>query len=73
MLKCGPLCSLSLKKKYLINPNEIECEQLKRLIAAGTVSTHKLTHARILLKADHSFEGGRTGGGEKVAEAVETS
>ena len=57
MLRCGPLCSLSPKKKYLINPTEIECEQLKRLIAAGTASAHKLTHARILLKADHSFEG----------------
>lgn len=64
---------LEPEKKYLINPTEIECEQLKRLIAAGTVSAHKLTHARILIKADHSFEEADWGGGEKVAEAVETS
>jgi DNA-binding transcriptional ArsR family regulator len=45
---------------------------LKRLIAAGTAPARKLTHARILLKADQSPEGPGWVD-EKVAEAVETS
>jgi transposase len=45
---------------------------LKRLIAAGTAPARKLTHARILLKADQSPEGPGWVD-EQVAEAVETS
>jgi DNA-binding transcriptional ArsR family regulator len=45
---------------------------LKRLIAAGTAPARKLTHARILLKADQSPQGPGWVD-EKIAEAVETS
>lgn len=46
---------------------EIEREQLKQLIAAGTALARKLAHARLLLKADQD----RTD--DAVAEAVEGS
>jgi transposase len=61
-----------MKKKYPVILSEIERDDLKRLIASGTAPARKLTHARILLKADESTEG--TGWvDEKVAEAVEVS
>jgi transposase len=45
---------------------------LKRLIAAGSAPARKLTHARILLKADQSPEGPGWVD-EQLAEALETS
>jgi len=60
------------KKKYRVILSETEREQLKQLIAAGTAPARKLTHARILLKADQSPEGPGWVD-EQVAEAVETS
>ncbi len=61
-----------MKKKYPVILTEAEREQLKSLIAAGTAPARKLTHARILLKADQSPEGPGWVD-EKVAEAVEVS
>jgi transposase len=61
-----------MKKKYAVILSETEREELKQLIAAGTVPARKLTHARILLKADQSPEGPGWVD-EKVAEAVEVS
>ena len=61
-----------MKKKYPVILNETEREELKRLIAAGTAPARKLTHARILLKADQSSEGPGWVD-EQVADAVETS
>jgi transposase len=61
-----------MKKKYPVILTEAQREQLKSLIAAGTAPARKLTHARILLKADQSPEGPGWVD-EKVAEAVETS
>ena len=61
-----------MKKKYPVILSEAEREQLKSLIAAGTAPARKLTHVRILLKADQSLEGpGRVD--EAIADAVETS
>jgi DNA-binding transcriptional ArsR family regulator len=61
-----------MKKKYPVILSETEREELKQLIAAGTAPARKLTHARILLKADQSPEGlGWVD--EAIAEAVETS
>jgi transposase len=61
-----------MKKKYPVILSEAQREQLKSLIAAGTAPARKLTHARILLKADQSLEGpGRVD--EAIADAVETS
>ncbi len=61
-----------MKKKYPVILSEAQREHLKSLIAAGTAPARKLTHARILLKADQSPEGPGWVD-EKVAEAVETS
>jgi transposase len=66
------VCSCIMKKKYPVILTEAEREQLKCLIAAGTASARKLTHARILLKADQSPEGPGWVD-EVVAEAVEVS
>ncbi len=61
-----------MKKKYPVILSETEREELKQLIAAGTAPARKLTHARILLKADQSPEGPGWVD-EAIAEAVETS
>lgn len=61
-----------MKKKYPVILSEAEREHLKSLIAAGSAAARKLTHARILLKADQSPEGPGWVD-EQVAEAVETS
>lgn len=59
-----------MKKKYPVILSEAERDQLKSLIAAGTAPARKLTHARILLKADQSTEGPGWVD-EQVADAVE--
>jgi DNA-binding transcriptional ArsR family regulator len=61
-----------MKKKYPVILTQTEREHLRSLIAAGTAPARKLTHARILLKADQSPEGPGWVD-EKVAEAVEAS
>jgi transposase len=61
-----------MKKKYPVILNDTERGDLKRLIATGTAPARKLTHARILLKADQSAEGAGWVD-EKVADAVEVS
>ena len=61
-----------MKKKYPVILTDAEREELKSLIAAGTVPARKLTHARILLKADQGPEG-PAWVDERVADAVETS
>jgi DNA-binding transcriptional ArsR family regulator len=63
---------LIMNKKYPVILSETERDELKRLIAAGTAPARKLTHARILLKADQSPEGPGWVD-EMVAEAVEVS
>jgi transposase len=61
-----------MKKKYSVILSDTEREQLKGLIAAGTAPARKLTHARILLKADQSPEG-PAWVDDAIAEAVEVS
>ena len=61
-----------MKKRYAVVLTAPQRDQLKRLLAAGTESARKLTHARILLKADQ----GPDGPGwvdDAIAEAVEVS
>ena len=45
------------KRKCPVVLTGTERDELKRLIAAGTAPARKLTHARILLKADQSPKG----------------
>ncbi len=61
-----------MKKKYSVILTQAQREHLKSLIAAGTAPARKLTHARILLKADQSPEGSGWFD-EAIADAVETS
>jgi len=61
-----------MKKKYPVTLTRTEGEHLKSLIAAGTAPARKLTHARILLKADQGPEG-PAWVDDAVAEAVEVS
>jgi hypothetical protein len=61
-----------MKKKYPVILTEAQREHLKSLIAVGTAPARKLTHARILLKADQSPEGPGWAD-EAIANAVETS
>ncbi len=60
------------KKKYSVTLTETEREELYKLIAAGTAPARKLTHARVLLKADQS-PSGPGWADERIAEAVEVS
>ena len=62
-----------MKKKYPVMLSKTEREECQRLIAAGTAPARKLTHARILLKADQSPDEGPGWVDETVAEAVQVS
>jgi transposase len=59
-------------KKYKVTLTAEERQQLRDLIAAGKAAAPKLTHARILLKAD-AADGGPSWPDERIAEAVEVS
>ncbi len=63
---------LTMKKRYSIILTETEREELHRLIATGTAPARKLTHARVLLKADQGPKGAGWAD-ERIAEAVEVS
>ena len=57
-------------KKYIVKLAKDERADLSKLIAQGKASARKLTHARILLKADSSQDGpGWTD--EAISEALE--
>src|SRR6266566_6347533 len=59
-----------MKKQQIVRLSPDERAQLLRLISAGTAPARKLTHARILLKADRGPDGPR-GTDEAVAETLE--
>jgi hypothetical protein len=61
-----------VRKQYPVILSEGERAELERLIAAGTAPARKLTHARILLKADQG-EWGPAWVDERIAEVVEVS
>lgn len=59
-------------KKYKVTLTAEERQQLSDLIASGKAAAKKLTHARILLKAD-AADGGPAWPDERIADAVEVS
>jgi hypothetical protein len=61
-----------MHKHYVVTLTTAERDSLKRMLAAGTASARKLTHARILLKADQGPEGPGWVD-QAIAEAVEVS
>src|SRR5258705_11233441 len=46
-----------MHKHYVVTLTTAERDSLKRLLEAGTESARKLTHARIVLKADQGPDG----------------
>ncbi len=63
---------VGMNKRYRVILTEGQRDQLDGLIAAGTAPARKLTHARVLLKADQGPEG-PAWVDDKIAEAVEVS
>ena len=61
-----------MHKRYVVAMSDEERVDLDRLIGAGTAPARKLTHARILLKADAPPHGPGWVD-ERIAEAVEVS
>jgi hypothetical protein len=61
-----------MHKRYVVTLTEGQREALQRLVAAGTAPARKLTHARILLKADQG-PGGPGWVDAAIVEAVEVS
>jgi transposase len=61
-----------MHKRYVVTLTERERASLAGLIAAGTAPARKLTHARILLKAD-AQPNGPGWVDDRIAEAVEVS
>jgi hypothetical protein len=59
-------------KKYKVTLTAEERLQLHELLKAGKAAAQKLTHARILLKAD-AAPGGPAWIDERIADAVEAS
>ncbi|SRR6266568_6378521 len=57
-------------KKYIVKLSEEEREELHKLMAQGQAPARKLTHARILLKAD-SGQGGPAWGDQAISTALE--
>lgn len=57
-------------KKYIITLTEEECTQLETMLAKGKAAVRKLTHARILLKADSS-PGRPSWTDARISEALE--
>jgi transposase len=57
-------------KKYVVTLTDEERQHLQGLLAAGKAAAQKLTHARILLKADQA-EGGPAWPDERIAEALD--
>jgi transposase len=61
-----------MKQKHVVRLTDTEREQLTELIAQGPAPARKLSHARVLLKADRG-PGGPGWVDERIAEAVESS
>jgi hypothetical protein len=59
-----------MKKKYIVTLTEEERQMLQEMLSRGKAPARKLTHARILLKADAAV-GGPGWNDEAIAETLE--
>lgn len=59
-----------MKKKYIVTLTEEERRMLQAMLSRGKAAARKLTHARILLKAD-AADGGPDWNDEAIAEGLE--
>jgi transposase len=64
---------LGMSKKFLVHLSDAERDALRHLIASGTAAARKLTHARILLKADEHDPFRPDWSDPAIAEALEVS
>jgi transposase len=59
-----------MRKKYVVTLTEEERQTLREMLSRGKAAARKLTHARILLKADAS-EGGSDWSDDAIAEGLD--
>ena len=59
-----------MKKKYIVTLTDEERRMLQEMLSRGKAAARKLTHARILLKAD-AADGGPDWKDETIAEGLE--
>jgi len=59
-----------MKKKYIVTLTDEERRMLQEMLSRGKAAARKLTHARILLKAD-AADGGPDWNDEAIAEGLE--
>jgi len=59
-----------MKKKYIVTLTDEERRMLQEMLSRGKAAARKLTHARILLKAD-AADGGPNWNDERIAEGLE--
>ncbi len=59
-----------MKKKYIVTLTDEERRMLQEMLSRGKAAARKLTHARILLKAD-AADGGPNWNDAKIAEGLE--
>jgi transposase len=59
-----------MKKKYIVTLTDEERRMLQEMLSRGKAAARKLTHARILLKAD-AADGGPNWNDEAIAEGLE--
>ena len=59
-----------MSKKYIVELTEEERRTLRELVSSGKAKARKLTHARILLKADSSSKG-PAWPDQKISEALD--
>jgi transposase len=59
-----------MKKKYIVTLTQEERQMLQEMLSRGKAAARKLTHARILLKAD-APPGGPGWDDERIAEGLE--
>ena len=61
-----------MAKRYRVTLTEPERQELLQLISHGKADARKLAHARILLQADESADGGPKSTDDEIADALET-
>ena len=59
-----------MKKKYVVTLTEVERQMLQEMLSRGKAAARKLTHARVLLKADTS-DGRPAWSDDAIAQGLE--
>jgi len=62
-----------MAKRYRVTLTQSERQQLQQLISCGKAAARRLAHARILLQADESDDGGPRRTDEQIASALNTA